>query len=664
MIETSPSNEHIHNEKRYSLFKNFATSPTESQVNFVMSFRNLSNYQFSYENSNYKLNNIEYTRKKIWNAVHKLKLYKRKREHQLTKESKCILYPGLSTIKQFIDAFYILLLFTDFIISPFIYFVYLAYNSKLSSIIREIIFDALFAVEIVLTFFTGYYHHSLDKIITNHKIIAKHYITHSFIIDLIAVMPFYYVFDNHNFIFIRLIKLYRYPTLISQIQYALYNIYGLCFKSFRPRTKLTEITVFIISFIYIIHLFACVYIFIGLFFLNKQHYDDTWIKHFVFDSISVLDFKHVYIIYMASMHQICQILTMLGYGDLVPITDEEKLFIMFCEIIACGLYAYLLTCLWEILLHNEHDFQSTVQLNHFKLQQWINDFVNHLPQQSNTVNLHRDELWKDVKKYFELYYQSEKNFNWINKVNYIKQIKPLQRKELLYNAFNNIRNKFSLLQNIDNLNTVHRIILQFNTIIEIKGNTIINEDDVYNKVYFIDEGNVAIIKNKMKIGQLTKGMIFGLEGLFYSKSPFTYEVSDNAKFVVLFSVDYEFLFKEVLNYDNQVFEVVQEMSNEYMKKVFEGEFDECNDNLLFEKNGSFYSRKTIVKEVVDGKRIGDDMDDDNGNLNLLGSLPKLKEMIEMYKAKEREVDEIEKRLKLIEMQLGFINDNENVCKGK
>jgi hypothetical protein len=51
-------------------------------------------------------------------------------------------------------------------------------------------------------------------------------------------------------------------------------------------------------------------------------------------------------------------------------------------------------------------------------------------------------------------------------------------------------------------------------------------------------------------------------------------------------------------------------------------------------------------------------------LDLLGSLPKLKEMIEMYKAKEREVDEIDKRLKLIEMQLGFINDNEKVCKGK
>ena len=101
-----------------------------------------------------------------------------------------------------------------------------------------------------------------------------------------------------------------------------------------------------------------------------------------------------------------------------------------------------------------------------------------------------------------------------------------------------------------------------------------------------------------------------------------------------------------------------------MKKVLEGEFDECNDNLLFEKNGSFYSRKTIVKDAVDGKRIGDDINDDNGNLDLLGSLPKLKQMIEMYKAKEREVDEIEKRLKLIEMQLAFIDDNDKVCKCK
>ena len=594
--------------------------------------------------------------------MYKIKERKHNKIYQLTlPDRKYIIYPGVSKIKPFIDVFYVCLLFVDFVISPFFYFFDLGCKRDVSSITREIIFDSFFTIEIILTFFTGYYNHSLNLIVTDHKAIAVYYLTHSFIVDVVAVTPFYVLFNNKHLLFIRMVKLYRYPHGISQVQSFYSFIYGMCFKNLRSKTKLTEVTVFLISLVYILHLCSCIYLFLGLYFIDN--YEETWITHFLFkEDITELTLKHMFIIYIGSAYQVCQTFTTTGYGDLVPITNVEIIFLMFCEIVNCGLFAYLLTCIFEIFNFRKNSLKFKYQVKTTDLQLWIAGFMNHLPQQSLEKNLHRAHIWKDVKRYFELHYQTERNFTWINKFEFLKQIKPLQRKELLDDAFDSVRSKFKMFfGGIESSSTVNRIIASMQTTIETTKHPIIRENDVLNRVYFIEQGMITITKNKVQVGVLQQGMVFGLEGLFYSKAPFNYAVHEANEFTILYSIDFDTLFKDILSYDHQALEEIQSISNEYMRKVLNNEYAEKNINLLFENNDSYLTNEFMVNNVLEGQQLVDKEKDDEGNMNVLGSISDINKKINQYKEKEIELDEIEKKIELIESQLMFIEKNEKEC---
>lgn len=69
-------------------------------------------------------------------------------------------------------------------------------------------------------------------------------------------------------------------------------------------------------------------------------------------------------------------------------------------------------------------------------------YMKKLPATSKKDNLHRNKIWEETKKYYELYYNNTKNFTWIQDKNFISQMKPSQRNELMSNSFKFIFNKF------------------------------------------------------------------------------------------------------------------------------------------------------------------------------------------------------------------------------
>ena len=52
------------------------------------------------------------------------------------------------------------------------------------------IFDFIFLVDIILTFFTSYHDEKHDLEILEHKLIAKKYLKSWFLLDLISIFPF------------------------------------------------------------------------------------------------------------------------------------------------------------------------------------------------------------------------------------------------------------------------------------------------------------------------------------------------------------------------------------------------------------------------------------------------------------------------------------------
>lgn len=82
----------------------------------------------------------------------------------------------------------------------------------------EMMVDAMFALDIILNFFTAYTDHSTSLVITSHKLIAKKYLKSYFLVDLIATLPLGYILTHSSSTAIKIGKLGRLPKLVKFVR--------------------------------------------------------------------------------------------------------------------------------------------------------------------------------------------------------------------------------------------------------------------------------------------------------------------------------------------------------------------------------------------------------------------------------------------------------------
>ena len=352
----------------------------------------------------YKKMIINNGKKKVWKAIHKIR--KSKDINKIFKDPSStkwyIINPDQNKCKPVFDSLFCLLLYIDFIFSPFEFFVYrLEYRFY-----RIIIFDIFFTLEIISQFFISYYDTENKYYITDIKKIFFHYLKSGFIPSLLYVFPFYIFYSDLEIL--RLIKLYRYPYVNNKIKKLITWLLSFLIKNVTICSQVVRVFAFFLSICYITHVCACFYCFLGL------SYNDGWIAN----HSETLDRNNIVEIYVSSYYFLTETLSSTGYGDLTPITNAEISFIMFCEIITCGLYAYLLSNILDILLNKDNSDSYKYRANQINLENWIMYYMKKLPASSKNDNLHRNKIWDETKKYFEslslcIIYKSE-SFELVN----------------------------------------------------------------------------------------------------------------------------------------------------------------------------------------------------------------------------------------------------------
>ncbi|KAL7502499.1 hypothetical protein ACHAXN_000448, partial [Cyclotella atomus] len=262
--------------------------------------------------------------------------------------------------------------------------------------IFEMLVDAMFAMDILLNFFTAYTDPSTSLMVTTPKLIAKKYIKSYFFVDLIATLPLGYILTHSSSTAIKIGKLGRLPKLVKFVRglrlLKLLRVYKL--QKFIMRLEgeynvhhgVSRLIKIVVTILVVTHMVGCFWYLIGL--LSSE--EDGW----VFRYGLILSPRDVQ--YVAAMYWAFSTLTTVGYGDISARTPQEQIYAMVMMLVGVSWYAYIVSSMSTIM--SSFEAQSKAVRDKMLASSWyhctcVNEFVR-------AAKLPKD-LSKQVRDFFD-----------------------------------------------------------------------------------------------------------------------------------------------------------------------------------------------------------------------------------------------------------------------
>jgi hypothetical protein len=574
---------------------------------------------------------------------------KRFRHKGFSAMDRFIMHPELSPTRKIIDTIFLILSLWDFFWSPFEFFV----EQNTTSYLKDFIVDFLFFMEILSQFFTAYFKGKI--LIRKPKKIAKNYLKFKFFLDLVYVFPFYLIRDY--LFFFRFLKIYKcYKILDSHVKIGSTWLLSFFIKNIKIITGIMQINMFVVLMFYFLHFSTCIWIYIG-----RASESESWInakssEWLVFDDYTDWELYTVGIFFMI------ETFSSIGYGDLPPKNFHETLFIMFCEVINVGLFAYLVSCIISVLKNFMTDEMSFKIQKEADVNGWMRNYYKHLPDKmKNLLITDKTPIFDQIKKYFLLYHKN--GIQWINQFDFIKYMKPADRNALLSHTFSELYSCFHLFfGDVDNY-IRNQIALQLRIKIISENEIIISEFSGHKKneikyVYLIGKGSVQMSKSSEDIFQFKPESYFGDELLLRKKPQFSY-INNNLKnsylllcpytalqdlfnyhvdFYILFLYKTLFRFQTILNTPKQDKDIFNET--------------ERPSNII-----NPYKMDDFINDIDNNKKL-------EINEELLGNLSKLSLKHEKYLERLQLVLQVEKKLEFSRYQIESVKNMFEVFQNK
>ncbi|CAK87690.1 unnamed protein product (macronuclear) [Paramecium tetraurelia] len=389
----------------------------------------------------------------------------------------------------------------------------------------EYLFDLLpswiFVAEIILNFNTAYYDKGLMH--EDRKSIVKHYLKENFFWDLIVVIPF--LISNLNIPFVRytlLLRLTRLNPLMESIEEML-NL-----------EENIQIVVDLFKLIFFLvltgHFCGCAWHFVALTEHESFGVYETWLTHY---DPAAYEY-HWFDRYIISLYWSVITTVTVGYGDIVPVTTFERVFVIVVTLLLCGIFGYCISNIGNIF-KSISDKKTTYK---FKLRQ----IHQHIRKRGLNLNLSLK-----VKKYFEYYFKLEQEEDNHADI-FLSQLTKHLREEVLTDLYSNTLKKSRLLRDNFNEITINNL-CQF-----VKEKKVLPEEALYSrydqpkKIWFVLSGALEYVadhKNENDYYEATEtflkkvsaGAVLG-EREFITQQPYEYKVRA-VKFTQMAYIDYD-----------------------------------------------------------------------------------------------------------------------------
>nr|XP_016460110.1 PREDICTED: potassium channel KAT3-like isoform X3 [Nicotiana tabacum] len=265
----------------------------------------------------------------------------------------------------------------------------------------DLVVDAFFAIDIILTFFVAYLDKSTYLLVEEHNKIAFRYISHLwFPMDVASTLPFQTINRivtgkmNRGPVFgflnlLRLWRLRRVSEFFSRLE-----------KDTRFSYFWTRYCKLICVTLFAVHSAGCFYFWLATRYHNA---DSTWI------GTNVPNFKtrSIWLGYTYSMYWSITTLATVGYGDLHAVNTEEKIFTIFYMLFNIGLTAYLIGNMTNLIVHTAvRTFAMRDAINKIlsytsknRLPEGLKEqMLAHLTLKFKTAELQQEQVLEDLPK--------------------------------------------------------------------------------------------------------------------------------------------------------------------------------------------------------------------------------------------------------------------------
>ena len=378
----------------------------------------------------------------------------------------------------------------------------------------DIFITTVFSLDILLAFFTPV--NKNNRYITSYDKIAKHYFRKKFIFDLLATIPFdlciRQIFDDETTILSSIVPYLRFLRLIKvfylvRITYLMkkWNYLHL----FNPSAVRLCFLAFWILMLY--HWIAC-----GWLLIYHENVPDNRYSH-----------------YVQALYWTMLTVTTVGYGDITPQTDIQRVYTMAVMIIGVGMYGYI--------IGNMAGLISNLDVSH-------TNYLKKIENLNMFYRIHRipTPLRKKVANYYSRLRESKLDYD----VNIILNELPQSiRKELLVYLNQDVVKKVPLFKNAG-----PRLITEITAVLSscfyAPNEVIVVKGEAGRSMYFIGKGTVDILSEDGKSVRKTlfEGDFFGEFSLIFNQPRVaTIRARDYCE---LYMLDHEALSKVLKNHPN------------------------------------------------------------------------------------------------------------------
>lgn len=237
----------------------------------------------------------------------------------------------------------------------------------------NMVINLAFFTDMILNFNLMYFDEKLLTMISDRKLIAKRYLRGFFIIDFVSILPYDDITlatgSKANLKILRIVRIVRLAKLLRILRSS--RIFARFENSMTINYGALKLVKFVVGTLFIAHWMACLWHLVKV----VEQSRCNWVTDYYFGECLYNDAdnndEHVTArsLYFTALYLSTMTISTVGYGDVTPQTEPERVFLTVGMLVGASVYAYIVGSICSVIAsmnYRETEFQELMdRLNLF-----------------------------------------------------------------------------------------------------------------------------------------------------------------------------------------------------------------------------------------------------------------------------------------------------------